>query len=637
MTARGTLMLAVILGALTGLYAYVESQGEAAEAARQEARRLFPGAEAEDVAQLTIERVGQDVIAAERDQAFGWRITKPYAIEASPQAWSRMANAAANMEAVRQIAPRDAAEVYGLGEPVMTLRIGLGEMGEGPGERIAFGAADPSGRYRYALRETGGVLLLDNAQYAEFDRRLLDVRNRYLAGTGQETVERVEYTRIRERSEEDPPASGDVPIELEGGVVQQTVVFERQDNGAWLQTEPNPGPARSDKVDAFVRTAQFATGTAYTDDPEALADYGLSPAGARITFHFAEEPGRGLPARTQTVYFGAATGEDGGQMYVKRADAPFVFTIDTAAVDAFPETPNAFRERRLLTHGIRGLQRMVFTLRDEAFELQLDESEKWMVVRNGQEERSDQGAVSAYISALLVVEGQSFAAEDRAKPAMANPRLTIALHYRGKDEPVHIRFGEQTAYSERYYVQQDTGEYLTLSAPMSAELMRGSWYFRSKQLLSAPPSRVQSIRVLHEGAEYLFRKAAGRWSVVEPEGMAWDSPGDLAIMLSAIEEVKAEAADSDTTPGSLDRYGLAEPVLQITAEVETSVGTETRGPLTVGGLAPDTGEVQQTRYAIVNGRDGLFRVEQTLVEDFREALRGVRPAEGAEPAIAGDG
>ena len=343
MRPRGTLTLLAILALLCGAYAWLSSSQKRTEQAEQEAKRLF-SFDAEDVKQIRIQRRGERAMAAARREEGGWRITDPdAAILANSVVWERAAGALAHLSAARsvEVGPDDLAK-YGLESPILTVE---GSTEKGEEVRVIFGDIEPTRTYCYARASDSTVFLASYEDFFELNRSPLVLRDRGLINLGEDGISRVEIAYYwQSRAEADDAASDG---QSQPGVGEESIPFvlAKESDGRWYVAEPFHALAVQEKADALVRKLESAQGRGYIDAPQSLDVYGLDPPRARATVTVAG----GAP---QTVYLGILTDEEekDSAVYIRRADAPAVFLVDSGLVALFPNAPGDFREKRLLTH-----------------------------------------------------------------------------------------------------------------------------------------------------------------------------------------------------------------------------------------------------------------------------------------------
>lgn len=615
MSGKTVIGLLAVFGVLCLLFWLTTRMEEQAERQVIESKRLFTF-EADAITTLTIVRLGESPVSAVRTPEGNWSIAEPDPeIPANAVVWDRVAKAVAYLSNERTVSDSpEALSEYELEEPFLRVTVGTHE----ELTEIAFGAHDPTRLYRYARVGGGPIVLVPVDTAPELDRSLMDLRDRRLVHVGEEGITRIEFARLR------PPAESgeqdaDAPLADEASVA---AVFERQPDGPWRMIEPVDSLADQESVQALATELQFAVGRGYVDRVESLADYGLAHPAARIAVY------SGAERESEVLYLGwVAGGEDGG-LYVKLKDSHSVFVIDGHILTLIPESPLAFRDRRLFTRETKDLVGIRYRDETGAFRLELDEQTGWRIVQPAPVE-TNQRVVSQYIGQLAFLSGRDFpAGAGLAEFGLDEPGIEIDFEFMtAPAASIQIGTGVpgtqdgETGEDGFYYALRTDGVVTTVSQQTVDGLHRESFDFQIKRIFSTSSRAVTQVSLTFEGKAYKMRKVEQRWALTEPAEMKFESQSDAAGLLEALTEAAVSGiAQPPPAPGET---GLDAPVLEATLTVASKeAGTPDRvlGLLRVGGVVP--GEAH-SRFAMYEGRREIFFVTQGLIDDLREALRGV--------------
>ena len=620
MRLRSTLGLAALLALLCAAYWAMQHVNLRREAAVQQSRRLFqfqPG----DVRGLTIHPVNGATVTAERDAGGPWRITAPNpTIRPLQLMWDRVAEklAAVNCERTVAEAPENLKQ-YGLDVPQLSVEA---RTGGGEPQKLFIGDIEPTQRYRYARLGNGPLFLISTDAYFELNRSLDDLRHRFLVDDRDANIKEVQFAWIWTGDQpSDKPVPQNPPEIGEESVVIRVVRDNPQ--SPWRMIAPVEGPANQEAVDAVVKEVQFANGRGFVDNPENLSDYGLKPARARVTV-VDDRSGK-----AQTVLFGRLeTQGDKGGLYVQRAGQDAVFQIDGQLWTLLPKSPLEWRERRLLTRRVSDIDRIEFQGKDDAFTLAKDDKDEWKLVLPEMQD-VNQFTVSGYLSTFKELAGNSFAVGQPAEFGLDNPEVTIGLHHED-GTTAKILVAKSAKEEDLYYVTQDTGAIMTVRGVVANALLIRSDSFRSRELMRFNQPDAALLEVQFENNRLSFEKRDGQWIVTAPAGAYLSNQSDVEAILSAISPLKLTRVEANETPQDLEKYGLANPVFTCSVTVrDQASGAETRhGQLRIGGVTPDN---SQERFALMDGKPGVFRVQQEVVQTVREALRGVHPPGEGSP------
>ncbi|MDX9973250.1 MAG: DUF4340 domain-containing protein [FCB group bacterium] len=599
MSGRSVGILTILLVALGLLFWFTKDAKEQSRIAEEADKKVFAFAPG-DVQSITITR-GDNTPVTARQQNGEWSVVEPYPLKAESLRLKRMAETIATLASDRtlDISPSDFPE-YGLDKPALTLEFEAG----GKTNRIDFGGMAPTQDHRYARLDEGPVLLLRSEAFSELNARLQDLRDRSIVEAGPAGVTRFEFAWTSRDDKGNPKES--VPV-----------VVEKRDDGRWYMVKPVEGAAQQEMVQNLASMLAQMPGRDYVDAPESLADYGLAPQKARITAW------TGPDSAPQTVYIGglAKTGEKDG-LYAKREDAPAVFVVEPGFVQHFPQSPDSYLARTLLTYPASDMRKLHYTAGTTEIVLENDPKKGWTMTQPAVE-MTDQENASEFIAALKDLPVLEFLPSP-PDPAMLEPNtwsMDITLKD-GKTFPIVV--GKSTAEGD-YYAIQDTGMPARVPAKQVEDLKVEPFFFQDKLIFDFPQDKITRFVLELDGLRYIFERVGRDWLVREPANKRWESQGDMLSLLRALSPVYALGLE----PAGMDpaRTGLDKPVLTIEASAAATARLErdmVYGPLSVG--VPSEGDSQQ-RYASVVGRSEVYRVPQFIVDAVREALKGVREAQ----------
>jgi hypothetical protein len=601
MNGRKTLLLLGVLALLCLGYWGMLRAEKAAHRKEVIGKLLFDFA-GTDIDRLTVARAGETPVTAEQKDK-SWAIVEPHPIAAEQGRWNRMATVLAALINERTVADAsDDLAAFGLDEPPLVVTADA----KGKKTVVSFGRATPTQDYRYARVGDGPVFLTPDGAYNELNAALLELRDRSMVRGGPGSIEKIEYSYI-------------LPSSSEAQYEPVKVVVERRDDARWHVVAPVQGAADQETVGNLVASLEQMPGRDYVDEPEDLSDYRLDPPRVKITAWT-----RGNP-EPQTIYFGgiANTDEEEKGLYVKRADSPAVFTVNASLLQFFPERPDSFRDRRLFTHAAVDLRRIHYRSPNADVVLEHSSDKGWQMVQPPVEE-VDQQAVSNFIAALKEVRGDEFIAQAPVDTGLDAPSLQMDMTLEG-GKTISLAAGGPTPDGEQVFARQDTGSLMLMNPAELTVITVTDFYFRNKEIYKFPQDKAARVMLHFEGTDYAFeRQPSGDWAVVSPANKRWELQSDMQALLAALNPVKAVGIESTAPEVNPEGMGLAAPVL--TAEAVVPATTRDTpdahyGPLRVGQPAADNAH---QRYATVEGKAEVYRVGQALIDDVREALKGIR-------------
>jgi hypothetical protein len=621
MNKKTTLVLLLLLIALGVGYVFMLRIESDKRQKTFEAKRVFDF-EPDQIYSVEIQR-GEDAPAsATRSQGKPWAMVKPNAtIQPNQVIWNRIAVALSSVQNERTI-EKKAADLakYGLDKPSLTITL---SKPDGAQSKLAFGLVDATQSYRYALDDNGSAFLVSVKAFQELDRPLEYLRYPYVVTVGEQGVTKFEYSRFWNGK---PPADNAEKKDKKPDPGEESVVVtvEKGDDGRWRLTTPIQADANQDMINELVKQIQFATGRNYVEQPQSLADYSLDPPKARITVY------SGPGSEPQTLYFGSLESTDNAKKPTKEEDfkgifarnsaRPAVFVIDANIGTLLPKTPDAFRERRLLTHAATDLRTIHYKTAETDVVLKNDPDRGWTLEGSEPNEGSQQSA-SNFVAFLKTLEGKSFPGDVQPQYGFDAPSIDITLEYANNPNPSSIRVGARVPDAEQYYAQQDTGVTAILNAVDVAGLTKRQFDFSDRSLLRYHKLTIARFDVIFEGVKYSFDRSKGQWMIKEPQNRTIGGLSDIIAMIALLSTATATDIETNSAPDNLAPYGLDNPIAVITAASpkRDAPGEEiVYGPLVIGATTPDD---SQARFATTSLRPGVYRIPQSIVDSIREALK----------------
>lgn len=607
MKLRSIVILFVLLLLLGGGYWYIQHRETRRGVEQQEAQRVFEFAPG-DFRALSIQQEDQRPVVGVRENG-GWRIEQPHPMRANDVVWNRAADALANLMRLRLFqGAEDNLPAYELDEPHLTV---TATAANGESVEIVFGAEDPVQKNRYAMRPGGPVFLIDGRAYFELDRSLDWLRDKRLFSQPDEPVTRVEYVRVRPLKDGEVAMGTPLYPEEKGGVESVSVVVAREPEQPWRLVSPVEAMANQEAVNAFVDALAYAQGANHVDEPKDLAEYGLAPARARISFQY------GAGAELETLFLGNVSGGSG--IYAKRADAPAVFTVDGTALAAFPVDPTVFRDRRLVASDPATVRAITYRREGEEAAVQKNDGGAWRIV-TPYDDPADPAVINDLLSKLTSYQGHSFPEVSADDAGLKEPLVAVTLEFEDGAAPTTVSIGGDAGDSLRY-ARQFTGAVVTLTNDEVQTLLYTPFDFWDKELLAFTAEEARRVELEFEGTQYSFVFGSRRWRVEAPGGLGFESQSDMTALLAAVNPLKASSLEAQEIPADLNQYLLDRPPMRMRVVLGEGADARALPEFTVGGVAIDN---SRERYALVEGMPQVYRIRQDVVDRVRQVLENLR-------------
>lgn len=606
MKLRHTFGLFLLLLLLCGLYYGLQYYRVQKNEATRIARKVFEFVPS-DLQELTLDRIDEDPCKAERTKDGAWRILEPNAtIVPFQMMWDRVAEHLSQTlnEHTVMAAPKDLA-LYGLDTPILTVS---GKTKDGSAFTLNFGEIEPTQRSRYAQLNGGDLFLITTDTFFELNRPLTDLRHKFLVDDREAPLLEMEFAWIWTGSEEKKEGQPEIGTESIVVAVKRDTV-----EAPWRMTAPEEAPANHAAVEALAQELQFAVGREFIDNVEALADYGLKPARARITVKDAAS------GRRQTLWIGTHDDSpDKKGLFVKREKEDAVVVMDPHVYTLFPKSPQAWRDKRLLTRRVSDINLLEYSTEFDRFVLQKDENGNWSLVEPVMDSVNER-AVSGFLSFFKDLEGLDFV-EGVSADTFASPEANIKLHYEDGDS-AEIKIASSPDDPETSVALQDSGGVVILSASAAKMLLTDSENFRSRDILRFNKTEVTELNITFENIIYQIAQRHNRWVLQMPESMKIHNQSDVGAIMDAVNPLIMNSCLIATIPTELDLYGLDAPVLDLTITL-TAVPPQKAQQLNLRIGKPNPANPDE-RFALTSARPGIYLVSQEIINQIREALKGI--------------
>jgi len=601
MQTRNTLLMAVVLVAISAFVYFYEIRGKAdrEEAARQET--LLLSFESEDVSGLSVTTAEGTVSATKSDGT--WRITAPVDVAADSTAIQTIVDNVSKathqrlvVEAAEDLAP------FGLTEPIATLVI---ERTSGEPLRLALGKDTPVGTNVYATVGDGkNVYSTMSALRDDVAKTLFDLRDRAVMSFDENTIERLEF-------------------QLDG--VDAAL---RRDSDGWTAEAPFAGSADAETVEDLIAALGSAEAVAFVmdtaPDDATLAEYGLDAPRTSATLHAGGGARYGL-------LVGAAATEPAG-FYAMVEGGASIFVVAADLLDDFPVDAVALRDKQVL-HVSRQRLAEITIERSGNPALQLvRQGTDWSISRPRPID-ADASALSGILSALTDLRAEGFGPADDASTAT----IRVGLRDPGADataieETLEIAVGSRTTvvpFDDRGDEDAEAIDVLPVTPAGSdtaflvpaddlQDLLVDLFAVRAKTLVEFTPDDLQTLEVSGtSGAVYTLSRNDDEWTADAGE-LGETAVADLLWDLNYLA-MEGVAQEWDDAAPDLSTYGLAPPRYRIVARDANGVVTDVR----IGGELPVDGEASTRVYAMVDGQPAVFEVTVALADLLASLLDGL--------------
>lgn len=412
---RSTLLLLLVLAGLGG-YIYYTGTGPVAEPDDQP--KMFAGIEGAQIDDLKVKAENGDITSLKKDGG-SWKLTAPLATAAAENDAAGIANALADVRVARVVDenPTDLAS-YGLDKPRIEVEFKTAD-GKHSG-KLAIGSKNATGGNLYAQQDgQKKVVLIPQFHETAFNKNTFDLRDKSIIKVDRAKVDGADIT-----------ANG------------KTIELAKKD-GAWTLTKPLAARADFSSAEGIIgqlEQAQMKSIASSAPTPEDLKKFGLDKPQATVNLH--------LGSARATLIVGGKS--ESGDVYVRDASRPDVFTVDATVAEDFKKSADDFRQKELFDFRAFNLTHIEVTHDGKTLTLERVKSDKdgsadnWKRLTPAAGD-ADRQKVESFVAGLADIRGIEFVAAD-ARTGLNAPAMTIAAKFDEgkKEEKVTIgRNGDQ--------------------------------------------------------------------------------------------------------------------------------------------------------------------------------------------------
>ena len=405
-STKPLIILAVVLGALIGLYYYDQKKPVTPEGS--EARDKVFDVEADKISSLRLKSSAGEASSLVKEKD-AWILRTPLSTRADQSEVSGITTNLASLEvgAVVDQNPKDVQQ-YGLAQPRIEVAFKTGANDKE--RRLLIGEKTAMGGDLYAKRDNEPrVFLISGYLETTFDRKPFDLRDKSVLKFERDKVDRIEIVRDAGRVEA-----------VKSGL-------------DWVLTSPVKARADYSAVESLItrlQSAQMKSVAADSASPADLEKWQLAKPSVTATV--------AAGSSRASLAFGNATPE--GDVYARDMSQPMVVTVGKDLLDDVSKEPSDLRRKDIFEFRPFNLSRLEITRGSETHVFEKtkgsDNTEKWKRTAPKPAD-PDSGKMEDFLSKLTSLRAQSFVEE---LPAGATTAVTVAGRFDDgkKNERVRI-------------------------------------------------------------------------------------------------------------------------------------------------------------------------------------------------------
>jgi len=583
MQTRNTLVMAVVLVAISAFVYFYEIRGRDARAEVERLETLLTAVDATEVTGVTLTNAHGTVEAVKTDAT--WRIVAPVAVAANSSAFEELLEAVTGASKQRVVVEgaKDL-EPFGLVEPFATVVL---KSGDTELARIQSGNETPVGGSAYAtVGDSGDVVSTLAALRTVLDKSLFDLRDRGIMSFDSTAIGRVEFER--------------------DGL---NAVLQRSDTG-WAAEAPFSGSADSESVNGLLRVLNGAEARAFVTDaaPDAvtLANHGLDTPQITATL-------RGADDASYKLLIGAAASEPDG-FYAMREGGDSIFVVGADLLDDIPSDASTLRDRQVLAVNRQRIAEITIDRSGEP-SLQLARQGVNWLITEPQSIVPDVAAISRLLGALTDLRAEDFGRSSGASTAT----VRVGLRDPGADdepiaEIVEIAIGARSSITPDpegdaidVIAVTPSGSSTAFLVPADAldGILVDLFDLRSKTLVEFTPESLETVMLsTATGGSFTLTKSGETWA--SDVGDLGET--DVSDVLWDLNYLNMEAVMREWTGAApdLSEFGLDSPRLHVVASDADGVVADVR----IGSETADAAAV----YAMIGEQNAVYQISPALAD-----------------------
>ncbi len=369
--------------------------------------------------------------------------------------------------------------------------------------------------------------------------------------------------------------------------------FVKGKKGEWLMLAPVRAKADKEKIkDALDKLSDLSAEEFVEDTFEGkLSPYGLEKPVWKITIIKTEEikpkkkskdknKGKNDKKKTSTqptskpvikktkyvLLIGVKSGLGKQQVYAKRADRKWVFTLKEDDVNKFLPDSVKWRDKKIVDIAKSDLSKIEITGQGEKVVLE-KKNASWRVKWEGKFVSCDTNAVDELIDSLVSMTSAGFVDNVNNKflrqAGLIRSEYTVKLSLTNKLEPIVLNIGKTSPSGLYRYIHRNGIEYVcAVDIDNLKKILRPVLVYLDKQMLKFDLDDVTEIKLTRKDRTYHLKRTKGKnnWQIISPIKASADKEKVKNILLSCA----TLQAEEYVSHGRLSRYHLARPNIKLT-------------------------------------------------------------------------
>ncbi len=565
-----TLVVFIIALGIGGYIYFYEKETPTTEELKEKAKKVFDF-KPDDVKRLSLKR-GEQLIVCEKKED-KWQMVKPLNVKADKAGIGRILSRLEFLQTERRLKGEKDKKLnlkdFGLDKAKVEVTFEV----EDKSFTLLLGDNSSVGRNMYVMRkDKEEVLVVRRSLSDNLDKSLEDLRDRQVI-----EVDKYGATKLL--------------IQREGKDLEC-----KKEEEAWRITSPILARGARDEIEKILdklddlKVAEFIS-----EDAGEIDRFGLSSPELSVTV-WEEDVSRSL------IF--AKVEED--RVYAKREAFDSIYSVEKDIIETLTKKPNELRDRKVVRFDTDKVKRIEVSYADEII-LEKEEDE-WKIVKPGQI-KADKGEVDDFLRELGDLEIEEFVEEDCKRLdryGLEKPLATVTLILENGEEKQKILLGNKKGSDYCYLKREEEKPVFAVSVDFLQKVERSYLAYINRQILSFSSTDARKLILEREGKRYLCEKdGEDNWKLVEPAG----GEIDLSIIDNILWDISTLSAEKFVSESArnLAAYGLGEPQIKLTVEIEGEEGKPAAETLLIGKKSDDG-----NFYAKLGKRGEIFEIQNSL-------------------------
>lgn len=318
-----------------------------------------------------------------------WSILKPLKTDGDQTAVDGLTETIANAQLTRTIEEKpDSLKPFGLDKPAVTLAVSTDKKGELPALLVGRVTPVSSGVY-VKLSNRPAVLMTSSDFLNAVTKNINDVRSHELMTFNMDDAKQIVLH-----------SGANQPVEIDKQGEQWRIVAP----GSYTADPDTVAQMLTALVDARIDTF-------VTDTPKDLGQYGLKNPQIAVSVY------SGSDKKEHSLLFGLEQPQAAKKaVYVKRGDAPSVYTVDNSLVGKVNLSLFELRDKTVLNFDPQKIGRVNVQSHGKQYTLARDSAGKWQVSSNGKNSTANGQAVQTFLEELASLKGDKILQDPMTDP-----------------------------------------------------------------------------------------------------------------------------------------------------------------------------------------------------------------------------